>query len=199
MADDGDENDALGDGGDGGLGFGFDAKPEQRTVEEIAEEALASVVHRHGCPLTVMGKKYGPCDCGVGDKTEESVFAAALRVERERADVLNAALTDVGRQVTTLREECSGLKGLMSGDLDKIAALRKENKPLAEFWRRCRNRWAESMTEVGPDEIQEWGFELGLLEETIYDPEKHGEIEADPGDTIYVDSELGRAILGKKP
>ncbi|MBW5801142.1 hypothetical protein [Halomonas elongata] len=45
--------------------------------------------------------------------------------------------------------------------------------------------------------IQEKGFELGLLDEVKFDPEKHDDIDGalhcDPGDTIYVFSELMRS------
>ena len=43
-------------------------------------------------------------------------------------------------------------------------------------------------------DFEEIGAKTGLVERVIYDPDMHGEIEAaEPGDQIWVPTELGRA------
>ena len=45
-------------------------------------------------------------------------------------------------------------------------------------------------------DFEEIGAKAGLVERVIYDPDMHGEIEAaEPGDQIWVPTELGRAAL----
>jgi len=51
----------------------------------------------------------------------------------------------------------------------------------------------------GGDDFQEIGEKTGLLQRVPYDPEQHGEeVEADPGDLIYILTNLGRSCLEKK-
>ena len=60
-------------------------------------------------------------------------------------------------------------------------------KGLREFWKRlCTKMW--DSWELDGGSFQDWGAELGLLREEVYDPEKHGFIEADPGDIIFVNA-----------
>jgi len=45
-------------------------------------------------------------------------------------------------------------------------------------------------------DFEEIGVKTGLVERVVYDPDTHGEIEAaEPGDRVWVPTELGRAAL----
>ena len=67
---------------------------------------------------------------------------------------------------------------------------------LAQFFKRCVEvSWDGG--DVGGGDIQDWAVELGLLTETHYDPEIHGESEWDqePGDPWYVFSQEMKALF----
>jgi hypothetical protein len=77
----------------------------------------------------------------------------------------------------------------------------EEVKPLADFWNKVFGEFCDGSYMDG-GEFQDWGEETGMLVAVEYDPEKHGEVnDAEPGDTIYVESEKAKAIraLLEKP
>lgn len=69
--------------------------------------------------------------------------------------------------------------------LDSNLAEKEQSAALREFWNRlCTKMW--DIWEFDGGTFQDWGEELGLLKKVPYDPEKHGSVEADPGDDIFV-------------
>ena len=70
-----------------------EAAVELREAETVGHDAAKApyahgpqAVHRYGYPLTKIGKKYGPCQCGGADiqtriKASRDAFDAALRGE----------------------------------------------------------------------------------------------------------------------
>ena len=59
---------------------------------------------------------------------------------------------------------------------------------LEEFWNRLCQRMWDGFWELDGAMFQDWGEELGLLRSETFDPEVHGNVEADPGDTIFVNN-----------
>lgn len=54
---------------------------------------------------------------------------------------------------------------------------------LLAFWRKVAGQVFDGIE--GPD-CQEWAHEVGLFERVPFDPEKHGDVDAEPGYMIYV-------------
>lgn len=70
---------------------------------------------------------------------------------------------------------------------DEIERLKNESSSLREFWNRlCERMW--DIWELDGGTFQDWGEEFGLLRKEPYDPDKHGCVEADPGDDIFVNN-----------
>ena len=73
-----------------------EAAVEMRGAETVGHDAAKApyaygpqAVHRYGCPLTKIGKKYGPCQCGGADiqtriKASRDAFDAAIRGEGKK-------------------------------------------------------------------------------------------------------------------
>lgn len=40
--------------------------------------------HDHGCPITRMGKKYGPCDCPAAELADEDIERARAEIRRRK-------------------------------------------------------------------------------------------------------------------
>lgn len=71
--------------------------------------------------------------------------------------------------------------------LKRFAQLEAENERLQEFWKQlCWQMW--ECWEMDYDFFHEWGLKLGLLKEVPYDPEVHGELDAEEGDTILINA-----------
>lgn len=58
------------------------------------------------------------------------------------------------------------------------------------------NYWIEYFLEHGSfePEVEESLESFGLLERADYDPKIHGEMECEPGDYIFIVTELGQSI-----
>lgn len=70
---------------------------------------------------------------------------------------------------------------------------------LARIWTFLWKQFVENPGMDGGNDIQELGEKTRLLQRVPYDPETHGEnVIADPGDLIYVLTDLGRSCLEKK-
>lgn len=54
---------------------------------------------------------------------------------------------------------------------------------------------ADGMIDLDYGDFQEWAGEAGLLEPVNYDPAQHGELDAEPGDIIYVLTPTARAAM----
>ncbi len=109
-----------------------------------------------------------------------------------------------GYPVVTVRD------GDLRAALDEIARLRgaeglaarykmalEQQKPFLAFWQKIR---ASIFDGISDADCQEWAFEAGLLVDAAYDPAVHGEdVEAEPGETIYVDAPWVAAALAEEP
>ncbi|NIN00462.1 MAG: hypothetical protein GTO24_20990 [candidate division Zixibacteria bacterium] len=79
---------------------------------------------------------------------------------------------------------CEGAGFTINHDYD-VRPLNKELDSLKKFWNKlCVHMW--DFWELDGGTFQDWGEEFGLLVKENYDPERHGHIDADPGDPVFI-------------
>lgn len=71
-------------------------------------------------------------------------------------------------------------------------------RALAPVWTFLWEQFVKNPGMDGGEDVQEIGEKTGLLQQVPYDPEQHGDVEAETGDLIYVLTDFGRSCLEKK-
>lgn len=60
----------------------------------------------------------------------------------------------------------------------------------------CDGFFQDGGSELEYQDFMDMGEKAGLLVQVPYDPDVHGDIEAEPGDIIYTHSDLGLLLRG---
>jgi hypothetical protein len=136
------------------------------------------------------GTQNGPCPrCGHAERHYWSVTDAVCDGCGGRCSAPHVRLAACPPVVT--RELARAREGRNKAEAERDA-LRRIVEPLTEFWLAVREGIFDGIEGAEAQEIAEG---VGLLVEVVYDPAVHGEIEdAEPGDTVYVDSPVAEEI-----
>jgi len=150
------------------------------------------------------------CDHTVGDRAEVSGrdFRRARVAEGDKligdleiAEEQHSIIAWLeGKLLKSIRKHKRA--SLMIGELQlELASKKKELDALKAVWSVLWERFIENpaFDDFDGFDFEELGEKAGLLCRAPYDPEKHGEeVEAEPGEFIYVCSALGAACMVKE-
>jgi hypothetical protein len=130
----------------------------------------------------------------------------AHRSDMEQADDLHAKLEAQEQEIARLEHaalytahykadynEQVEKASIAEAQAGRYKAALGQQQPFLAFWRKVRESVFDDISDA---DCQDWAVEAGLLVEVPYDPAVHGDVEADPGDTIYVDAPWLAAALG---
>lgn len=82
--------------------------------------------------------------------------------------------------------------GLVMRTEARVKALER----FAQFFKKVFESWVDAPGDIDGGDVQDWGEKFGIMEPVLYDPEKHGEVDAVQGeDTIYVLTADAKRVL----
>lgn len=124
----------------------------------------------------------------------DDVQAALVRA-RELAETLDYELDILAKRCNrrALERVCDTCEA-QAQEIARLTETVERQKPFLAFWCKIRERVFEGISDA---DVEEWAIEVGLLIEARYDPTVHGDCEADPGDTIYIDAPWMAAVLAE--